>query len=101
MAKMAEEDKVEERFRALNDEGYAGYAGLEFAWLNKTKGDAQIYENKAEEGTQFCYAVNVVTSLRWPGAMTVAKGGKFVSIYIGDGCKRGDQSYNPTETPEV
>ena len=51
LAKIAEEDKVEERFRALNDEGYAGVAGLEFAWMNKTKGDGQLYENKAEEGT--------------------------------------------------
>ena len=101
MAKQAEEDKVEERFRAVNDEGYAGVKGLEFAWMNKTKGDSQLYENKGDEGSQFCYAVNVVSSLRWPGAMTVAKGGKFVSIYVGDGNKRGDFSYNPTETPEV
>jgi hypothetical protein len=40
MAKKAEEDKVEERFRALNDEGYAGFGGLEFSWMNKTKGDS-------------------------------------------------------------
>jgi len=101
MAKMAEEDKAEERFRALNDEGYAGIGGLEFAWMNKTKGDAQVYENKGDEGASFCYAVNVLTSLRWPGALTVAKGGKFVSIYVGDGNKKGDFSFNPTETPEV
>jgi len=40
-------------------------------------------------------------SLRWPGAVTVAKGGKFSSIYVGDGCKRGDYSFNPIDTPEV
>jgi len=68
--------------------------------MNKVKGDAQLYEDKANEST-YSYAVNVITSLRWPGALTVAKGGKFVSVYVGDGNKKGDFSYNPTETPEV
>jgi hypothetical protein len=31
----------------------------------------------------------------------VAKGGKFVGIYVGDGVKKGDTSFNPTEPPEV
>ena len=47
------------------------------------------------------YAVNVITSLRWPGAVTVAKGGEYTSIYVGDGLKRTDASFNPTEPPEV
>lgn len=33
--------------------------------------------------------------------MTCAKGGKYVGIYVGDGVKQGDSSYNPTEPPEV
>ena len=40
-------------------------------------------------------------SLRWPGAFTVAKNGKYSSIYVGDGTKRGDSAYDPTEPPEV
>ena len=47
------------------------------------------------------YAVNMLKSLRWPGALTVAKGGKFCSIYVGYGLKSGDASMNPTEPPEV
>ena len=43
----------------------------------------------------------MIKSLRWPGAITVAKSGKFCSIYVGDGVKWGDVSYNPTEPPEV
>jgi len=39
--------------------------------------------------------------MRWPGAVTVAKNGQFASIYIGDGQKRGDSCFNPTEPPEV
>jgi len=45
--------------------------------------------------------VAVVRSLRWPGAVTVAKGGKFCSVYVGDGVKAGGTSYFPTEPPEV
>jgi hypothetical protein len=39
--------------------------------------------------------------LRWPGAYTVSKAGKFTNIYIGYGMKRGDAIFNPTEPPEV
>ena len=47
------------------------------------------------------YAVNVIRSIRWPGSVTVAKGGKYTSIYVGDAIKRGETSFNPTEPPEV
>lgn len=43
----------------------------------------------------------MLKSLRWPGAITVQKGGKFCSIYVGYGIKAGDASMNPTEPPEV
>lgn len=41
MAKIAEEDKAEERFRAIQDEGYKPVKGLESAWLSKVCGDTQ------------------------------------------------------------
>lgn len=47
------------------------------------------------------YAVNVIKSLRWPGALTVQQSGKYASIYVGYGLKRGDVCFNPTEPPEV
>ena len=73
--------------------------GLEFAWISKVSGDTQLY-NKGD-GT-VCYGVNVLRSLRWPGAITVAKdGGKYCNIYLGDGIKRGGASYFPQEPPEV
>ena len=43
----------------------------------------------------------MIKSLRWPGAVTVAKGGKHTSVYIGYGLKKGDPSYNPIEPPAV
>jgi len=45
--------------------------------------------------------VNILRSLRWPGAVTVAKAGKFYSFYVGYGLKRGDPSFSPTNPPEV
>lgn len=43
----------------------------------------------------------MIKSLRWPGSVTVAKGGKFTTIYVGYGLKKGDPSYNPIEPPAV
>lgn len=54
-----------------------------------------------EGGNPVSYAVNVIKSQRWPGAVTVSKGGKFTNVYIGYGIKRGDPIFNPTEPPEV
>ena len=96
--KMAEEDKTEERFKALNED--VPIKGLESAWIVKTCGDTQSYASAKGEGN-VSYAINMIKSLRWPGAFTVAKGGNYCSIYVGDGIKRGDFSYDPTEPPEV
>ena len=39
MAKLAEEDKVEERFKAINEDTPVGSS--ETAWLSKISGDTQ------------------------------------------------------------
>ena len=99
LEKLGEDDKTEERFRALNE--HQPMPGMETAWISKVVGDAQQYNQlPPKEGTA-SYAVNVIRSLRWPGALTVSKNGKFTNIYVGYGLKRGDPSYNPTEPPEV
>jgi len=66
----------------------------------KIAGDQQRYTKLGSEDTA-SYAVNVVRSLRWPGALTVACGNRFTSVYVGYGMKRGDVSFSPTEPPEV
>jgi hypothetical protein len=43
MAKLEEEDKKEERFRALNEDTPYPSNGLEVAWLSKIVGDSQEY----------------------------------------------------------
>lgn len=98
MNKLNEEDKTEERFKAVSED--VTVPGMEGAWLSKVAGDTQAYNKPGGEGT-VNYAVNVIKSLRWPGAYTVAKSGKFVNIYVGDAIKRGDTSFNPIEPPEV
>ncbi len=87
LTKLAEEDKTEERFRGIND--HTPIAGMETAWISKVVGDTQQYNLipnafRKQEGTT-TYAVNVIKSLRWPGAVTVSKGGKFTNVYVGFG----------------
>jgi hypothetical protein len=99
MGKLAESDPTVERYRTLNED--TPITGLETSWLSKLVGDQQPYNNlPPKEGTSI-YAVNVIKSLRWPGALTAAQNGKFVSIYVGYGLKRGDVCFNPTEPPEI
>lgn len=71
---------------------------METAWISKIAGDSQQY-TKGE--ATISYAVNVLKSIRWPGALTVCKGGKFTNVYIGYGIKRVDPSFNPTSPPQV
>jgi radial spoke head protein 4A len=92
-------DPAVERFRDIGE--HAQFPGEQPAWLSKVVGDTQLYTEGGEAGETISYAVNVLKSLRWPGAITVSKGGKHSSIYIGYGLKRGDPSYNPIEPPAV
>ncbi|CDW87426.1 UNKNOWN [Stylonychia lemnae] len=99
LGKLAESDPVLERFKTLNEDG--PMPGLETAWLSKVVGDIQPYNQLPPKEGQVSYSVNVLRSLRWPGAITVAQNGKFANIYVGHGLKRGDVSFNPTEPPDV
>ena len=71
------------------------------SWISKVVGDTQLYNQAAPKEGTVSYAVNVIKSLRWPGAVTVSKGGKFTNIYVGHGLKFGASSYNPVEPPSV
>lgn len=104
--KNEEEDPTVELFRAVNEhKGMPGTFKEEgdpgVAWLSKLVGDPQVYTKAGEGAGSVTYCVNVLKSLRWPGAVTVSKGGKFANVYVGHGLKRGDQSFNPTDPPEV
>jgi hypothetical protein len=76
MAKLEENDKTVERFSTgLNED--VPIPGLETAWISKIVGDTQSYKGAPGKEGDITYAVNVIKSLRWPGALTVCKGGKF------------------------
>ena len=87
MAKLAESDKVEERLKSIAED--VPFPGVKSSWMSKVCGDTQQYKKAGGEDT-VSYAVNVIKCLRWPGAVTVSKGGQYCNIYIGDGMKRGD-----------
>lgn len=97
MDKLAEDDKTEERFKAINENSKV--KGQE-AWTSQVCGDLQPY-NKANGDGTISYAINVIRSVRWPGAVTLSKNGKYFFIYVGDGIKRGADFFSPTEPPEV
>ena len=86
-----EQDKTEERFKAASEDSQVGELQ---AWLSKISGDQTTYGEN-------CYAVNVLSSIRWPGAMTVSKSGQYFNIYVGDTIKRGGHSFYPFEPPMV
>jgi len=99
LAKLEEDDKVLERLMGINED--TPIPPLESAWLLRIVGDDQPYNPDGEEEGTLVYAANVIKSLRWPGAYTVAFSGDYTNIYVGYGLKFGDVSYNPTSPPDV
>lgn len=105
LGQLNEKDQTVDRFRGINEDtpvpGLPEGMETPIAWTAKVVGDLQSYNQlPPKEGTT-TYSVNVIKSLRWPGALTVAQNGRFASIYVGYGIKRGDVCFNPTEPPEI
>lgn len=98
MEEMEAKDPTAERFRDIGE--HAPFAGEQPAWISKVVGDTHQY-TEGGEGETISYAINVIRSLRWPGSVTVSKGGKCTTVYVGYGLKKGDPSYNPVEPPAV
>jgi hypothetical protein len=103
LAAAGEKDPVpEDKYRALNEEDAAKTEDAPPTWIVKVAGDAQPFNPlPGTEGNPRSYAVNVLKSYLWPGSITCSKNGRFQSIYVGDGLKRGGSSFNPTDVPEV
>lgn len=100
MEELEGKDPTVERFRDIGE--HTLFPGEQPCWISKVVGDTQQYADaNGGEGENVSFAVNVIKSLRWPGAVTVSKGGKCTSVYVGHGMKRGDPSYNPIEPPPV
>jgi hypothetical protein len=96
----AEKDKLAVRFEtSLVD--HTPLPGATSAWTSKIVGDVQPFTLVAPKEGTVSYGVNVIRSQRWPGAVTVSKGGKFTSIYVGYGLKRGGTTQMPAAPEEV
>lgn len=98
-AQKADDPMLEDQFRSISE--HTPFGENSPAWTSKVIGDTQTYNSLKEGGASVTYAVNVIRSLRWPGAVTVSKGGKFTNIYLGYGIKRGDPIFQPTQPPEI
>jgi len=98
-------DPQVDRFRTINEHSTIVQKGKkgepDKAWVAKVAGDTQLYKLDKGEDAPKSYATLVLKSLRWPGAVTVSKGGKFTSIYVGYGMKKGGTSFEPSEPPMV
>mmetsp|Transcript_7086 Transcript_7086/g.12959 ORF Transcript_7086/g.12959 Transcript_7086/m.12959 type:complete len:468 (-) Transcript_7086:31-1434(-) len=99
-AKLEADDPPVDRLRAANEDD--PYVGTEMSsWLSKMVGHNQVYAAKPPgEGSQN-YGVGVLTSLRWPGAITAFKGGRWANLYVGYGLKSGVTAFNPVFPPDV
>lgn len=98
MTKLAEDDKTEERYRSIMEDSKV--MKTQDAWISTTSGDLQPYNRVGGEGT-VTYAINILRSTRWPGALTISKNGQYFFIYTGDAMRRGADFFNPIEPPEV
>lgn len=97
-AKLMEEDPEVTPLRGINDDD--PFPGHEKSWIIKLIGDNQQYGMKEGEGNN-CYGVNVLRSLRWPGAVTVFKSGRWANIYVGDAVKAGQRSFFPAAPEDM
>ena len=75
--------------------------GMDISWQIKNIGDPQSYTLTTKEGGTTVYSTNVLKSIRWPGAVTVCSGGRFLSIYMGNGVKMTGASYEPLAPVDI
>ncbi|CEM16903.1 unnamed protein product [Vitrella brassicaformis CCMP3155] len=91
-----EADPPQDILRTLDTDPPVGES--ESAWSVKQVGDTAPYTVK-DAATS--YAVTVVKSLRWPGAVIAAQGKKYVTVYIGYGLKAGVPPFYPTAPGDI
>mmetsp|Transcript_63694 Transcript_63694/g.73021 ORF Transcript_63694/g.73021 Transcript_63694/m.73021 type:complete len:468 (+) Transcript_63694:57-1460(+) len=97
MAAILENDPVvEERTRTADQD--TPLEGLEIAYISKLVGDPQQYKDAAGD---ISYAVCIMKSLRWPGALTAAQNGKWANIYVGYGTKHGSLAFEPQDCEPI
>ena len=98
-AKQEENDKSVDRLRSVAEDD--PLQGEEKSWSLTVVGDNQVYAAKPPQEGSAMYAVTLIKNLRWPGNLTVFKGGRWVNFYLGFGVKKTDPSFVPIAPPDV
>ncbi|CAG9313844.1 unnamed protein product [Blepharisma stoltei] len=98
-AQILEADPLEERLKPLEKD--APLAGFEAAWISRYLGDQQEYEMTFPVKGKVTYAVNLIKSLWWPGAVILQQNGKMIHFYMGDGLKSATRRYYPVTPPFI
>lgn len=98
-AQILEADPLEDRLKPLDRD--AAPAGFDSAWISRYLGDAQEYELTFPIKGKVTYAVNVLRSMWWPGAVAVQQNGKLLHFYLGDGMKSATKKYFPVRPPMI
>lgn len=79
-----------------------GLAGDGLEWSIKQAGDPTMYRSSPDPNVApKSDVVTCVRSLSWPGAVTICKGGKFTSLYIGYGLGAAEPAFFPPAPPDV
>ena len=70
MEELEAKDPTVARFGEASIGDHTLFPGEQPSWISKVVGDTQQY-TEGGEGETISYAINVIKSLRWPGAVTV------------------------------
>ena len=87
IAQAKETDPAIDKLRVISEDSPSG-------WSLKVTGDRATYTFPDGDKS---YAVSLIRSTRWPGAVTVSQGGKFVNFYCGYGVCADGPLFLPTE----
>lgn len=99
MKKIEAADPYESRLKSISlDSRVKG--GLP-SWVVKHCGEQDVFGTPKNPNDKQNFGTVVVKSLQWPGAHTFFTGGKWTSIYVGDGLKHEQKSYYPVFPPKI
>ena len=98
-AQQIEKDPFEERLKPISSDREV--LGLVKSWVHRYVGDTQEYGEKPPKKGRCTFAVNVLKSLWWPGAIIVQQNDRWLHFYLGNGLKVETQRIYPISPPII
>ena len=98
-AQQIEKDPFEERLKPISKD--RPVPGLGHSWVHRYVGDHQEYVEKPPKKGKCTFAVNVLKSLWWPGAVVVQQNERWMHFYVGNGLKVETQKMYPVHPPVI